>query len=79
MDAGTNLGGARKELERGNLGRELAALENAYRKILFRKALPKHHSGIGAVERVIRHLKNGIMINMKGPAPSTMKQEEFNT
>ena len=34
---------------------------------------------MGAVERVIGHLKNGIMINMKGPAPSTMEQEEFNT
>ena len=79
VDAGTNLGGTRKELEGGNLGRELAVLENAYRKILFRRALPKHHSGIGAVERVIEDLKNGIMINMKGPAPSTMEQEEFNT
>ena len=79
VDAGTNLGGASKELEGGNLGKELAALENEYKKILFRKALPKHHAGVGAVERVIGHLKNGIMINMKGPAPSTMGQEEFHT
>ena len=79
IDAGTNLCKAKVELEEGNMGRSVEALENRYRTIEFRKALPKHHETVGAVERVIGFIKRGVIPNMQGKDASLMSQEEFNT
>ena len=45
----------------------------------FKVTLPKHHEGIGAVERVIGVIKNTVSKSISGPNLIKMDNEELHT
>ena len=70
-----------------NIGRDLMKSEVKviseynlkFSEIKFRGTLPKHHEGIGAVERVIGVIKNTVSKSITGPNHIKMNDEELLT
>ena len=50
-----------------------------FTSIKFRVTLPKHHAGIGAVERIIGSIKNTVNKSLTGPHQLIMDDEELLT
>ena len=55
------------------------ALNLKFAAIKFKATLPKHHAGIGAVERIIRSIKNTVSKSVTGPNQLKMDSEELHT
>ena len=50
-----------------------------FETIEFRVTLPKHHQGVGAVERIIGSIKNTVSKSLSGPQHLIMDDEELLT
>ena len=59
--------------------RVISGLNLKFETIEFRVTLPKHHQGIGAVERIIGSIKNTVSKSVSGPQHLTMNDEELLT
>ena len=57
----------------------ISALNLKFAAIEFKVTLPKHHAGIGAVERIIRSIKNTVSKSIWGPNQLKMDNEELHT
>ena len=57
----------------------VSALDMKFSNIEFKVTLPKHHEGIGAVERVIGVIKNTVSKSLSGPNLIKMDDEELHT
>ena len=57
----------------------ISNLNLKFTSIEFRVTLPKHHAGIGAVERIIGSIKNTVSKSLVGPHQLTMDDEELLT
>ena len=55
----------------------VSELNLKFSEIEFRVTLPKHHEGIGAVERVIGVIKNTMSKSITGPKLVKMDDEEL--
>jgi len=78
IDAGLNIVKAGKDL----INTEMKVISNLnlkFTSIEFRVTLPKHHAGIGAVERIIGSIKNTVNKSLTGPHQLIMDDEELLT
>ena len=78
IDSGLNIVKAGKDL----INTEMKVISNLNLKfatIEFRVTLPKHHAGIGAVERIIGSIKNTVSKSVTGPHQVIMDDEELLT
>ena len=57
----------------------ISNLNLKFTSIEFRVTLPKHHAGIGAVERIIGSIKNTVSKSLVGPHQLTMDNKELLT
>ena len=57
----------------------ISGLNLKFETIEFRVTLPKHHQGIGAVERIIGSIKNTVSKSVSGPQHLIMDDEELLT
>ena len=57
----------------------ISALNIKFATIKFRVTLPKHHAGIGAVERIIGSIKNTVSKSLSGPHQLKMDDKELLT
>ena len=57
----------------------ISALNVKFATIEFRVTLPKHHAGIGAVERIIGSIKNTVGKSLTSPHQLKMDDEELLT
>ena len=57
----------------------ISSLNLKFTAIEFRVTLPKHHAGIGAVERINGSIKNTISKSISGPHQIKMDDEELLT
>ena len=78
IDAGLNIVKAGKDLINTEM-KVISALNLKFTSIEFRVTLPKHHAGIGAVERVIGSIKNTVNKSLSGPHQLRMDDEELLT
>ena len=78
IDAGLNIVKAGKDLINTEM-KIISALNLKFSAIEFRVTLPKHHAGIGAVERIIGSIKNTGRKSISGPHPLKMNDEELLT
>ena len=74
IDAGLNIVKAGKDLVNTEMNLNLK-----FTSIEFRVTLPKHHAGIGAVERIIGSIKNTINKSLTGPHQLIMDDKELLT
>ena len=59
--------------------RVISSLNVKFATVEFRVTLPKHHAGIGAVERIIESIKNTVSKSILGPHQLRMDDEELLT
>ena len=78
IDAGLNIVKAGKDLSQTEV-KVISDLNIKFASIEFRATLPKHHEGIGAVERVIGIIKNTASKAVIGPNQLKMDDEELHT
>ena len=78
IDAGLNIVKAGKDLIDTEM-KVISALNLKFSTIEFKVTLPKHHAGIGAVERVIGSIKNTVSKSLTGPHQIKMNDEELLT
>ena len=78
IDAGLNIVKAGKDLINTEM-KVISALNLKFSAIEFRVTLPKHHAGIGTVERVIGSIKNTVSNSISGPHQLKMNDEELLT
>ena len=57
----------------------ISTLNVKFATIEFRVTLPKHHTGIGAVERIIGSIKNTVSKSLTGPHQLKMNDKELLT
>ena len=57
----------------------ISTLNLKFIAIKFKVTLPKHHAGIGAVERIIGSIKNTVSKSIMGPNQLKMDNEELHT
>ena len=57
----------------------ISVLNIKFATIEFKVTLPKHHAGIGAVERIIGSIKNTVSKSVTGPNQLKMDSEELHT
>ena len=68
IDAGLNITRSGKDLVQEEM-KVISALNLKFAAIEFKVTLPKHHAGIGAVERIIGSLKNTVSKSVYRPQP----------
>ena len=78
IDSGLNIVKAGKDLIDTEM-KVISALNVKFATIKFRVTLPKHHAGIGAVERIIGSIKNTVSKSLTGPHQLKMDDEELLT
>ena len=78
IDAGLNIVKAGKDLIDTEM-KVVAGFNLKFETIEFRVTLPKHHQGIGAVERIIGSIKNTVSKSVSGPQHLIMDDEELLT
>ena len=78
IDAGLNIVKAGKDLINTEM-KVISSLNLKFESIEFRVTLPKHHAGIGAVERIIGSIKNTVSKAITGPNQIKMDDEELLT
>ena len=78
IDAGLNIVKAGKDLVNTEM-KVISNLNLKFSSIEFRVTLPKHHAGIGAVERIIGSIKNTVSKSLTGPHQLIMDDEELLT
>ena len=77
-DSGINILKAGKDMTESETS-VVPELNLKFSSIEFRYALPKHHEGIGAVERVIGFIKNTVQKSLSTPSMIEMDDENFKT
>ena len=78
IDAGLNITRSSKDLFQEEI-KVISALNLKLAAIEFKVTLPKHHAGIGAVERIIGLIKNTVSKSVTGPNQLKMDDEELHT
>ena len=78
IGSGLNIVKAGKDLVDTEM-KVISALNVKFASIEFRVTLPKHHAGIGAVERIIGSIKNTVSKSLTGPHQLRMDDEELLT
>ena len=78
INAGLNIVKSGKDLMQSEV-KVVSKLNLKFSEIEFRATLPKHHEGIGAVERVIGVIKNTVSKSITGPNLVKMDDEELLT
>ena len=78
IDAGLNIIKAGKDLINTEM-KVISDLNIKFESIEFRVTLPKHHAGVGAVERIIGSIKNTVSKSLSGPHQLLMDDEELLT
>ena len=78
IDSGLNIVKAGKDLINTEM-KVISGLNLKFDSIEFRVTLPKHHAGIGAVERIIGSIKNTVSKSVTGPHQIIMDDEELLT
>jgi len=78
IDSGLNIVKAGKDLINTEM-KVISDLNIKFESIEFRITLPKHHAGIGAVERIIGSIKNTVSKSLSGPNQVLMDDEELLT
>ena len=78
IDAGLNIVKSGKDLTSTEV-KVVSELNIKFAAIEFKPTLPKHHEGIGAVERVIGVIKNTASKAVTGPNQIQMDDEELRT
>ena len=78
IDAGINITRSGKDLVQEEI-KVISALNLKFAAIEFKSTLPKHHAGIGAVERIIGSIKNTVSKSITGPNQLKMDDEELHT
>jgi len=78
IDSGLNIVKAGKDLIHTEM-KVISNLNLKFESIEFRVTLPKHHAGIGAVERIIGSIKNTVSKSVSGPNQLMMDDEELLT
>ena len=78
IDAGLNIVKAGKDLVNTEM-KVISNLNLKFTSIEFRVTLPKHHAGIGAVERIIGSIMNTVIKSLTGPHQLIMDDEELLT
>ena len=78
IDAGLNIVKAGKDLINTEM-KVISSLNLKFESIEFRVTLPKHHAGIGAVERIIGSIKNTVNKSISGSQQLAMDDEELLT
>ena len=78
IDVGLNIVKAGKDLINTEM-KVISALNLKFTSIEFKVTLPKHHAGIGAVERIIGSIKNTVNKSLSGPHQLRMNDEELLT
>ena len=74
IDAGLTIVKSGKDLMQPEV-KVVSELNLKFSKIEFKVTLPKHHEGIGAVERVIGDIKNTVSKSVTGPNLIKMNEE----
>jgi hypothetical protein len=78
IDAGLNIVKAGKDLVNTEM-KVISNLNLKFTSIEFRVTLPKHHAGIGTVERIIGSIKNTVSKSLTGPHELVMDDKELLT
>ena len=78
IDAGLNIVKAGKDLVSTEM-KVISNLNLKFTSIEFRVTLPKHHVGIGAVERIIGSIKNTVNKSLTGPHQLIMDDKKLLT
>ena len=78
IDAGLNIIKSGREIAQNSTS-NIPGLNLKFQNIEFRSTLPKHHEGVGAVERIIRNIKNTVSKSIPPPSKIKMNDEEFAT
>ena len=66
IDAGLNITRSGKDLVQEEM-KVISVLKFKFSAVEFKETLPKHHAGIGAVERIIGSIKNTVSKSVTGP------------